>query len=69
MKDQTPSYLGLLATGQLEQRVAMAKEHLTKCNLCPHHCGVDRRLNVGFCRAKDKALVSSYGPHFGEEAP
>ncbi|WP_272879104.1 hypothetical protein [Clostridium sp. Cult2] len=24
-------------------------------------------MKVGFCRATDKVIVSSYGPHFGEE--
>ncbi|MBO8129241.1 MAG: 4Fe-4S cluster-binding domain-containing protein [Peptococcaceae bacterium] len=64
-----PSYRKLLAGGELENRVKEARKHLTECNLCPHECGVNRRRELGFCRAADKALVSSYGPHFGEEPP
>ncbi|MDK2934305.1 MAG: putative pyruvate formate lyase activating enzyme [Clostridiales bacterium] len=40
-----------------------------KCNLCPHECGINRKEKLGFCRASDKVLVASYGPHFGEETP
>lgn len=64
-----PSYRKLLDLGELQERVKEAKKHLTECNLCPHECGVDRKKKLGFCRAHDKAVVSSYGPHFGEEAP
>jgi len=43
---------------------------LTKCRLCARNCGVNR-LNgeSGQCRIADKVIVSSFGPHFGEEAP
>lgn len=64
-----PGYLELLKSGELVQRTAMAKSQLTECNLCPHECGVNRKKSVGFCRAKDKVVISSYGPHFGEEEP
>ncbi len=40
------------------------------CCLCPRHCGVDRLAGEsGECRTTNRAVVSSYGPHFGEEAP
>jgi putative pyruvate formate lyase activating enzyme len=64
-----PGYHRLLASGQLKKRVEEAKSHLTECNLCPHECSIDRRQELGFCRAGEKSVVSSYGPHFGEEAP
>ena len=64
-----PNYLKLLISGELKERVKKAKKHLTKCNLCPHNCGVDRKKELGFCRATDKVVISSYGQHMGEEAP
>jgi Uncharacterized Fe-S protein PflX, homolog of pyruvate formate lyase activating proteins len=64
-----PRYIPLLKTHQLEQRVLKAKGHLTKCNLCPHQCGINRQEKLGFCRAPDKVVIASYGPHFGEEPP
>lgn len=64
-----PSYIKLFKKGQLNKRATEAKKHLTQCNLCPHQCGIDRTLELGFCRAADKVLISSYGPHFGEEVP
>jgi putative pyruvate formate lyase activating enzyme len=64
-----PGYSKLLINGELTKKVQEAKKHLVECNLCPHECGVDRRERLGFCRASDKVIVSSYGPHFGEEAP
>lgn len=40
------------------------------CRLCPRNCGVNRcKGEKGFCRTKDQAIVSSSGPHFGEEDP
>ncbi|HHW70189.1 MAG TPA: radical SAM protein [Clostridiales bacterium] len=63
-----PSYLKLLETGELEHRVEKLKNILEDCTICPHQCRVNR-LNGerGYCRTLDKAIVSSYGPHFGEE--
>ncbi len=43
---------------------------LEECCLCPRHCGVNRLAGEsGKCRITGQAVVSSYGPHFGEEAP
>ncbi len=67
MKDG-PGYLKLLASGELNRRVAEAKKHMTECNLCPHECGINRKEKIGFCRASDQVIVASYGPHFGEES-
>ena len=47
-----------------------AKSMLTECCLCARHCGVNRLIGEsGQCRTTTQAMVSSYGPHFGEEAP
>ena len=38
------------------------------CHLCGHHCGVDRTAGeLGECGLGTEVLVSSVGPHFGEE--
>ena len=43
---------------------------LNGCTLCPRECNVDRLSgDSGICKTQDKVLVSSYNPHFGEEAP
>ena len=43
---------------------------LEECCLCPRRCGVNRQAGEsGKCYITTEAIVSSYGPHFGEEAP
>jgi putative pyruvate formate lyase activating enzyme len=43
---------------------------LASCSLCPRRCGVNRLTGeLGVCRVGCDAVVSSYGPHFGEERP
>jgi len=65
-----PAYLRLLRSGELAQRVSQAYERLSQCDLCGWGCGVDRRAGkLGVCRTGERARVSSYGPHLGEEDP
>ncbi|MEW5724341.1 MAG: radical SAM protein, partial [Thermodesulfobacteriota bacterium] len=65
-----PLYIGLYKEGRLEERVAAARELLRACRVCPRECGVNRlEGELGVCRTGRRALVSSYGPHFGEEDP
>lgn len=66
-----PAYLNLLRTGELRRRVAQAYQRLEACDICPRSCGANRRAGTkgAACRTGDRAVVSSYGPHFGEEAP
>ncbi len=55
---------------ELNDRLTRAKARLESCDLCPRNCGVNRLEDeTGFCRTGRKAIVSSYGPHFGEEPP
>lgn len=43
---------------------------LEDCSLCPRDCHVNRlKGELGFCRTGRSAVVSSFGPHFGEEFP
>ncbi len=42
---------------------------MESCELCPRRCKVNRLNNEkGFCGTGAKAVVSSTGPHFGEES-
>ena len=65
-----PSYLALHDSGELSRRVEAARALTAECRACPRECGA-RRLQgaTGVCRAGIEAVVSGYGPHFGEEAP
>jgi len=65
-----PAYLRL-PPGELAGRAAAARTHLHACDLCGRRCGVDRTgaPPFGFCRTGAKAVVASWGPHHGEEAP
>jgi len=64
------AYLELYHSGKLAERIEAAKALLQNCQVCPQHCGVNRLADeMGKCRTARLAVVSSYGPHFGEEAP
>ncbi len=65
-----PAYIKLLETGELRKRVAEAYESLAHCDGCAWECGVNRRAGkLGVCRTGEAAMVSSNGPHPGEESP
>ncbi len=65
------AYLRLLRSGELKRRVARAYARLEACDICPRECGVNRHLSAegAGCRTGLRAVVSSAGPHFGEERP
>lgn len=65
--DLKAAYVKLLDKGLLSEKVKKAEKHIYNCKLCPHECGVNRREEVGICQGGSEALVSSYGPHLGEE--
>ena len=59
-----------LSKETLKEKIRAAEEILKNCTLCPRRCKVDRTSGkVGVCKTGDKPFVSSYNPHFGEEAP
>ena len=65
---QSPSYIELLKTGELESRVGRLMEMLRICRICPRDCGVNRLANeMRTCHTGRYAIVSSAFPHFGEE--
>ncbi|HIE39310.1 MAG TPA: radical SAM protein [Anaerolineales bacterium] len=63
------AYLALLRSGELRKRVQTAYERLHDCDFCGRQCHIDRYEQVGSCRTGVRAVVSSFGPHFGEEDP
>ncbi len=71
MKNFEPAYLKLLRSGELKERVREAYKRLEACDICPRECGVNRRKSAkgAVCRTGERAVVASYNPHFGEEAP
>ena len=66
-----PSYLELFRSGELAERASRAVERLASCDLCARYCLVDRFAGVkgAVCRTGRRAVVSSLGPHHGEEDP
>ena len=70
MQSFKPVYIKTFEIGLLNKKIDQAYEILNACNLCPRKCGVDRLAGeTGICKTGKDALVSSYNPHFGEEAP
>ena len=64
------AYRELLDSRELGERVWQSRSILTECKLCPHQCRIDRLSGqTGKCRTAYEVIVSSYGPHFGEESP
>ncbi|HID31881.1 MAG TPA: radical SAM protein [bacterium (Candidatus Stahlbacteria)] len=62
-----PSYLNLALESLLKKKEDLLAM-LSRCNLCLRSCGVDRiKDERGECQTGRKPIVSSYGPHFGEE--
>jgi len=54
----------------LDETARRLKNRLRSCDICPRTCGVDRTKGErGVCRTGLRAVVSTFGPHFGEESP
>ena len=63
-----PSYIKLLNSGELNQRVRKANKILEECVGCPHECSVQRtKGEIGICFSGSMPVVSSYTKHLGEE--
>ena len=70
MKSDAVAYQNAYRSGLLAKSKAVAFECMRTCTLCPRKCGVDRLAGeTGFCKTGERAWISSFGPHFGEEAP
>ncbi len=65
-----PAYLESYRSGKLAEKIVRSQQWLGKCTLCPRLCNVNRLAEErGCCRTGRQAVLASYGPHFGEEAP
>jgi putative pyruvate formate lyase activating enzyme len=65
-----PAYIDTYQKGLLAEKSSRALEALANCTLCPRKCRVDRLAGeTGICKTGRMAWVSSYNPHYGEEAP
>jgi putative pyruvate formate lyase activating enzyme len=66
----SPSYIELYESGGLERCAQELHARLEECTLCPHRCRADRiKGRGGKCRTGALPILSSFNPHFGEEAP
>jgi putative pyruvate formate lyase activating enzyme len=64
------SYVKLIEQGKLAEKIRSVRSMLHACTLCPRECRVDRLSGqTGVCKTGAYAWVSSYTPHYGEEAP
>lgn len=69
-QDHYPVYIKTHESGALRDKVRKAWKGLSSCTLCPRACRVDRTQHeLGVCKTGQQAVVASYTPHFGEEAP
>jgi len=66
-----PCYLELSRSGELKRRAEEAHARLEECRVCPRECSTNRLLGTkgAACRTGERAVVSSYHAHFGEESP
>jgi putative pyruvate formate lyase activating enzyme len=65
-----PAYIETFKKGLLSEKIEKAYEILKSCTLCPRTCKVDRLSGeTGICKTGEKAYVSSFNSHFGEEDP
>lgn len=68
-QERSPGYLRM-SEEELAGRARALREMLRRCRICPRNCEVDRLAGeLGACRVGADLMVSSYGPHFGEERP
>ena len=66
--DSRPVYLMTHEKGTLANKVDHLYSMLESCELCPRKCGANRLKNeFGYCQSGKMMMISSYGPHFGEE--
>jgi putative pyruvate formate lyase activating enzyme len=63
-----PLYLEKLNLVELKNRSEILKQLLAECRICPNECAINRlEGETGNCNSTDEVVISSYGPHYGEE--
>jgi putative pyruvate formate lyase activating enzyme len=65
-----PLYLEKLNINDLKERADALHKLFKECRICPNEC-MARRADgeTGDCHSTDEVIISSVGPHFGEEPP
>ncbi len=65
-----PIYLEKLTLVELRQRAEALHQMLVECRICPNECLAKRTEGeTGDCHSTDEVIISSVGPHYGEEPP
>ncbi len=65
-----PLYLEKLTQKDLKAKAEALHELLVECRICPNECMARRSEGeTGECHSTDEVIISSVGPHFGEEPP
>lgn len=65
-----PLYLEKLTPNDLKERSEALYELFVECRICPNECKARRSEGAtGKCHSTDEVIISSVGPHFGEEPP
>ena len=65
-----PLYIEKLNVNDLKERAGALNDLFEECRICPNEC-MARRADgeTGDCYSTDQVIISSVGPHFGEEPP
>ena len=67
-QDYLPAAVALANSGELAERVAALRKRLSSCDICPHHCAINRLAGeVGRCGVGAQAHIASICDHHGEE--
>jgi putative pyruvate formate lyase activating enzyme len=63
------SYLKLRRSGELNSRAQEARRRMANCDLCARYCHINRLITIegAVCRTGERAVIHSFGAHYGEE--
>ncbi len=65
-----PLYLEKLTPKDLKEKAEALYELFVECRICQNECMARRsKGETGECHSTDEVIISSVGPHFGEEPP
>jgi len=65
-----PLYLEKLTQKDLKEKAEALHELFEECRICPNKCLARRNeRETGECHSTDELIISSVGPHYGEEPP
>ena len=65
-----PLYLEKLTPNDLKERSEALHQLFEECRICPNECMARRsKGETGDCHSTDEVIISSVGPHYGEEPP